>query len=80
MRRLLIAALIIMLLPAPAFPQANNNGPPTARTELEKKNDAAIDKAYQETIKRMKDDGQSAKSDPWQSVRPANAESTSTKR
>jgi hypothetical protein len=75
MRRVAIAAVMIALLPVSAYPQ-ENAGPPTARTDREKKDDAAIDKAYQDAVKRTGNKGQAAKSDPWQTVRPAGADST----
>jgi hypothetical protein len=39
------------------------------RTEQEKENDRAIDRAYQSTIKRLPD-AEKKKSDPWADVRP----------
>jgi hypothetical protein len=70
MRRLAIAAMMIVSLPAAAYPQ-EDQGPPTARTDHEMKNDAAIDKAYQQAVKGTRVKGQAVKSDPWQTVRPA---------
>ena len=40
------------------------------RTEREKKNDRAVDRAYQSTMKRLPD-AEKKKSDPWADVRPA---------
>jgi hypothetical protein len=40
------------------------------RTDLEKKNDREIDRAYQSTIKG-RPDAEKKKSDPWADVRPA---------
>jgi hypothetical protein len=75
MRRLTIAAIMIALLPAPAYPQ-EGNAPITARTDKEKKADAAIEKAYEEALKRQGGNGPAAKSDPWQTIRPAGNDNT----
>ena len=40
------------------------------RTDLEKKNDREIDRAYQSTVKTLSDT-EKKKSDPWGDVRPA---------
>jgi hypothetical protein len=70
-RRLAIAAIMIVLLPASAFAE-EEHGPATARTDSEKKSDAAIDKAYQDAVKRMDGSGKPVKvDDPWQTIRPA---------
>jgi hypothetical protein len=39
------------------------------RTDLEKKNDREIDRAYRSTVKET--DAEKKKSDPWADVRPA---------
>jgi len=39
------------------------------RTDLEKKNDREIDRAYRSTVKGT--DAEKKKSDPWADVRPA---------
>ena len=65
------ATVILMaLLPASAYPQGQR-GPPTVRSDAEKKEDAAIDKAYQQAIKGGGDKKPVAKKDPWDTVRPA---------
>ena len=75
--------MMIVLLPVSAYAQGQK-GPLTARTDAELKNDAAIDKDYQDTMKRTSK--KAVKSDPWQSVRPAAGDSatanttTNTKR
>jgi hypothetical protein len=74
MKKLAIAAMLIMSLPVVAYPQ--DKGPPTARSDKEKKEDEAIEKAYQETVKRDRDNRSPAKSDPWQSVRPSSSDNT----
>jgi hypothetical protein len=70
-RTFIIVALMIALLPAAAYSQAARpKGPLTNRTDAEKKNDEAIDKAYQEQLKNPQFSKQSSKSsDPWQSIR-----------
>jgi hypothetical protein len=78
MKRFVIAATLFVLLPVSAY--AQYQGPPTARTDIEKKRDAETSKAYQDTLKRMGDSGQPANADPWQSVRPAPATTDSTKK
>jgi len=74
-RRLAIAVVMIVLLPVFAYAE-ERQGPPTARTESEKKRDAAVDKDYQDAIKRMKVHEQSTKTDPWQTVRPPAADNS----
>ena len=69
MKKFTIAALIFALLPAVAY--AEEQGPPTARTDREKKEDAAIEKAYLDTMKRDRADQKSNKADPWGTLRPA---------
>jgi hypothetical protein len=75
MKRFAIATMIIAFLTVPAYSQ-QDNGPITARTDKEKKADAAIEKAYEDTLKREKSNGPAVKSDPWQTVRPAGGDST----
>jgi hypothetical protein len=75
MRRLIIAAMMIALLPAAAYSQ-QDKGPATVRSDKEMKDDATIDKAYQDTVKRMGGNAKAPKSDPWQTVRPAADDST----
>jgi hypothetical protein len=80
MKKLVIAATMIALLPASAYSQ-QNKGPLTARTEREMKEDKEIDKAYRDAIKRSGGDGQAAKRDPWQTIRPQDTDSANgTKR
>jgi hypothetical protein len=68
MRRFIFAAMLIALLPVPAYSQASR-GPATVETDAERKHDAEIDKAYRETMKRMKGEEKAAKTDPWQMIR-----------
>jgi hypothetical protein len=75
MRKFVIAALMIALLPVSAYAQ-KDKGPLTARTEKEMKDDKEIDRAYRETIRRTGGSGPAAKSDPWQTIRPPGTDST----
>ncbi len=76
MRRLVIAAIMMVLLPAAAYAQDNKDkGPLTVKSEKEKKIDAEIDKAYQESLKREGGIKQPVKVDPWQAIRPAGDDS-----
>ena len=77
MRTVAITAMMIALLPASAY--AQGDAPPTSsRTDQQKKEDAEIEKAYQEMIKRSKGPAAPApaKSDPWHTVRPADGDKT----
>jgi Ni/Co efflux regulator RcnB len=74
MRRLLIAAVLVALVPAPVLAQAPK-GAPTERTDADKKRDAEIDKAYRDSLKRNSV-APPAKSDPWGTIRPANTDTT----
>jgi len=78
MRTVAITAMMIALLPASAYAQQEDGPPTSARTNQQKKEDAQIEKAYQEMIKRSR--GQAApapaKTDPWQTVRPADGDKT----
>jgi hypothetical protein len=73
MRTCLAATLIIGLLPAPAYSQDEQNKKPTLRSDAQKKEDAAIEKEYQDMINRTKGKGASGppKNDPWQTIRPS---------
>lgn len=79
MRTFIIAATMMTLLPATAYSQMgrqqdpSRNQSPFARTEAQKKKDAEVEKAYQESLKANNAHTAPAKIDPWQSVRPANA-------
>src|SRR5262249_5587062 len=68
------ATLIVILTTGAASPQTDKPGLPgysnAARTDLEKKNDREIDRAYQSTIKG-RPEAEKKKSDPWADVRPA---------
>jgi hypothetical protein len=68
MKKFAIVAILFALLPVSAY--AQNQASPTARTDAEMKHDAEINKAYQDTIKRLGNSGQPANNDPWQTVRP----------
>jgi hypothetical protein len=66
--------LSVVLTIEAASAQTNKEGLPgytnSLRTDLEKKNDREIDRAYQSTIKG-RPDAEKKKSDPWADVRQA---------
>jgi hypothetical protein len=69
MRKFAIAAIVVALLPTAVHAQRKSL---TVRTDEQVKSDAAIDKAYQDALKRERGAlGAPAKADPWKSVRPA---------
>ena len=75
MLRITIYATLIVILTMGAASAQNNlkdiqAGENSWRTEQEKKNDEAIDRSYQSTIKTLQD-AEKKKSDPWADVRPA---------
>jgi hypothetical protein len=75
MKKLVIVAMMIALFPVSAYAQ-RDKGPLTARTEKETRDDKEIDRAYRETMKRTGGNGQAAKSDPWQTIRPPGTDNT----
>jgi hypothetical protein len=72
LRLTIYTTLIAILMLGAASAQSDNQGVPgytdPLRTDLEKKNDREIDRAYQSTVKGRPD---AEKSDPWADVRPA---------
>jgi hypothetical protein len=64
-------AIAFALLTFPAHAQ-ENQGPPTARTDAQKQEDADIDKAYRNATRGSR--GPAAKVDPWAIVRPADSD------
>jgi hypothetical protein len=77
MKKSIIVALMITLLPATAYSQGRSqpSGQPSPfeRTAAQKKKDAEVERAYQQSLKANNAQTPPAKIDPWQSVRPANA-------
>jgi len=73
LRKTIHATLIVILMLGAASAQTDKKGVPgytdPLRTDLEKKNDREIDRAYQSTVKGT--DAEKKKSDPWGDVRPA---------
>lgn len=72
--RILSAAAVAMLLAAPAYAQAPNiNLIPEfqSKTPEEKEQDAAKDKAYKDSLRKIPD--AKASSDPWGTVRSNDA-------
>jgi hypothetical protein len=72
MKRFAIATMTVALTMV-AYSQPGN-AQITERTDKEKKADAAIEKAYEDTVKREKGTGPAVKSDPWQTIRPGNGD------
>jgi len=74
LRTAIYATLIVILTTAAVSAQTDKQGLPgytnSVRTDLEKKNDREIDRAYQSTVKG-RPDADKKKSDPWADVRPA---------
>jgi hypothetical protein len=74
LRTTIYTTLIVILMLGAASAQTDKQGLPgytnSLRTDLEKKNDREIDRAYQSTIKG-RPDAEKKKSDPWADVRPA---------
>ena len=74
LRVTIYATLIVTLMLGGASAQTDKKGVPgytdPLRTDLEKKNDREIDRAYQSTIKG-RPDAEKKKSDPRADVRPA---------
>ena len=72
LRIAIYTTLIAILVLGAASAQTDKPGVPgysnALRTDLEKKNDREIDRAYQSTVKGRPD---AEKSDPWADVRPA---------
>lgn len=69
----IIAAVVTALLPAAAYSEEHQR--PTARTDEQKKEDAAIEKAYERVMKGVNAQTAPSKYDPWQTVRPAGSQS-----
>ena len=73
LRTTIYATLIVILTTATVSAQTDKQGLPgytnSVRTDLEKKNDREIDRAYRSTVKGT--DAEKKKSDPWADVRPA---------
>ena len=66
--------IVILTMMGAASAQTNKEGLPgytnSIRTDLEKKNDREIDRAYRSTIQGCPD-AEKKNSDPWADVRPA---------
>jgi hypothetical protein len=74
LRVAIYATLIVILMLGGAFAQTDKQGVPgytdPLRTDLEKKNDREIDRAYESTIKG-RPDATKKNADPWADVRSA---------
>ena len=76
MRYVLAAAMTLAMLTGPAYAQFNTSGgakdPLTLKYEREDNEKKENEKAYNETMKRLKkQQPATAKADPWSGVRPA---------
>lgn len=74
MRPFAIAAMMIVLVSAPAFAQLTQGqqaGPRTTRSDADKRMDADVDQEYQKALKHT-GGAPAAPKDPWGNVRPAN--------
>jgi hypothetical protein len=73
LRITIYTTLIVILMLGAASAQTDKQGAPgytdPLRTDLEKKNDREIDRAYRSTVKGT--DVEKKKSDPWADVRSA---------
>lgn len=79
-----IALLMGVALPAPAFAQGAGMGdketPMQKQEKLKEEERKAIERDYDKTMKRLKNQGAAAtSSDPWATVRPAAEVKTETK-
>jgi hypothetical protein len=82
LRKTIYATLIVILTMGSASAQSDlkdiQGGENSVRDAQEKKNDRAIDRDYQSTIKRLPDKEKKA-SDPWGDVRPTPPAATKNK-
>ena len=72
MRRVTIAVILLALLAVPAYAQrGGGGGRQDTPEEVQKKKDAeTVDKQYNSTLKRMKqDDATPVRTDPWANMR-----------
>jgi hypothetical protein len=80
MRYLFAAALTMAILTSPAYSQMNlgpDKDPLALKYEREDKERAENEKAYNETMKRLKKQAPTTtSSDPWKTVRPASEQTT----
>ncbi len=71
MKRFAVVTMILALATVPALAQRT---PLTGRSDEQKKQDAEVDKAYQNTMRAIGGNkGPAAPVDPWGNVRPAQA-------
>lgn len=73
MKKIVIAALMLTLIPVTATYAQESKKPVTARTDEQMAEDAASERAYKNAIEGTRTKGEVApvKVDPWQTVRPA---------
>jgi len=69
MKRLLLGAVALAVLAAPAFAQKKDNEP-LAILDREKKQQAEqLDQQYKRTLDRTRKENETARSDPWANMR-----------
>lgn len=70
MRRVMISVMLLALLAVPVSAQQKGGGEVTKEEILKKKDLEAVDKQYDSTLKRMKQDGTTpVRTDPWANMR-----------
>jgi hypothetical protein len=71
MRRATIGVVLLALLAVPASAQQGGGGSTATREDILKKKEAeAVDKQYDSTMKRLKQDGTTpVRTDPWANMR-----------
>ncbi len=70
MRRMAIGVISLALLAAPALAQQGGGNTDTTADILKKKDSEAVNKQYDSTLKRMKQDGATpVRTDPWANMR-----------
>ena len=70
MRRVTIGVILLTLLAVPASAQRGGESNETTADILKKKDSEAVNKQYDSTLKRMKQDGATpVRTDPWANMR-----------
>lgn len=73
MKRLVISAIALGILSAPAFAQKSNDDPIVIQERDKKQQAEAVDKQYKRTLEQTRKDGDSAtRNDPWANMRGPN--------
>ncbi|HEY6025155.1 MAG TPA: hypothetical protein VIV34_13370 [Pseudolabrys sp.] len=70
MRRVTIGVVLLALLATPVFAQRGGRAPETSEEIVKKKEAESVDKQYDSTLKRLKqDDATPVRTDPWANMR-----------